>query len=326
MFKNLMIFSLVIIFVISLSGVVIAEPIKIACSTWVGYGPLYLARDKGFFYDNGVEVELISIEDRKESNIALASGVIDALATVIDQEVLLYAEGIDLKCFLALDESYGGDGIIAESSIKSIADLKGSTIGLDTASASYFFLLVALEKVGLTEKDVNILQMSAREAATAFTAGKLDAVVTWEPWLTNAKGSPRGHLLIDSTGEYAGIIVDAIVMRRDVAEKRPEAVEAISKSWFEAIDYWKEYPEDSNRIMADGLGIPLSDLEDMLSKVRLYDYEFNKSYFGTPQKPGPIYDMANKALNFWYDLGIIDDKPSVEDFINSGFIKTARQD
>ena len=43
-----------------------AETISIAHSTWVGYGPLYIARDKGFFKKNGVDVELIVMEDPKE--------------------------------------------------------------------------------------------------------------------------------------------------------------------------------------------------------------------------------------------------------------------
>ncbi|HEY6433929.1 MAG TPA: ABC transporter substrate-binding protein, partial [Acetobacteraceae bacterium] len=36
-----------------------ADTVKIAHSTWVGYGPLYIARDKGFFKQNGVDVDLV---------------------------------------------------------------------------------------------------------------------------------------------------------------------------------------------------------------------------------------------------------------------------
>src|SRR2546422_4828712 len=42
-----------------------AETIKIAHSTWVGYGPLYIARDRGFFKNHGAEVELTVMEDPK---------------------------------------------------------------------------------------------------------------------------------------------------------------------------------------------------------------------------------------------------------------------
>lgn len=48
------------------ASVALADTVKIAHSTWVGYGPLYIARDKGIFKKNGVDVELIVMEDPKE--------------------------------------------------------------------------------------------------------------------------------------------------------------------------------------------------------------------------------------------------------------------
>src|SRR2546425_4699566 len=51
-----------------------AETIKIAHSTWVGYGPLYIARDRGFFKNHGVEVELTVMEDPKLRFTALRAG------------------------------------------------------------------------------------------------------------------------------------------------------------------------------------------------------------------------------------------------------------
>jgi NitT/TauT family transport system substrate-binding protein len=42
-----------------------ADTVKIAHSTWVGYGPLYIAQDKGLFKKNGVDVDLIVMEDPK---------------------------------------------------------------------------------------------------------------------------------------------------------------------------------------------------------------------------------------------------------------------
>ena len=49
-----------------------AETIRIAHSTWVGYGPLYVARDKGFFKNHGVDVELIVMEDPKTPSLLYA--------------------------------------------------------------------------------------------------------------------------------------------------------------------------------------------------------------------------------------------------------------
>ena len=45
------------------SGSAAAEPLRLGLSTWVGYGPLYIAEEKGFFKEEGVEVELIKLGD-----------------------------------------------------------------------------------------------------------------------------------------------------------------------------------------------------------------------------------------------------------------------
>ena len=64
-----------------LVGAAQAEPLRIRYSIWVGYGPLFVAAEKGFFAKEGVEVELIRIEDDTATLAALFAGQIDALAT-----------------------------------------------------------------------------------------------------------------------------------------------------------------------------------------------------------------------------------------------------
>lgn len=85
-----------------------------------------------------------------------------------------------------MDQSYGGDGIIASGEIQSVKDLEGKTVGLDKASTSYFFFLAVLNKYGVDESKIEIQEMTSGDAGAAFVAGKLDAAVTWEPWLTQA--------------------------------------------------------------------------------------------------------------------------------------------
>ena len=67
--------------------------VKVAFATWVGYGPLYIAKDKGFFEKQGLDVELMIIDDESQYAAAMASGNIDALGNVLDREVIHYAKG-----------------------------------------------------------------------------------------------------------------------------------------------------------------------------------------------------------------------------------------
>ena len=64
--------------------VAVADTVKIAHSTWVGYGPLYIARDKGFFKKNGVDVDLVVMEDPKERFPTLMADRIQMIASTVD--------------------------------------------------------------------------------------------------------------------------------------------------------------------------------------------------------------------------------------------------
>jgi hypothetical protein len=87
-----------------------AEPLRLRYSIWVGYGPLLVAVEKGFFAKEGVEVELIQIEDDTATLAALFAGQIDALATATQTAVSSNEPDEEaLACVLMLDDSRGGD-------------------------------------------------------------------------------------------------------------------------------------------------------------------------------------------------------------------------
>src|SRR5215472_12280442 len=70
----------------------VADPVKIGVNTWVGFGPLYLAREKGFFQKRGVEVELTSIEKTSEKYAGFLSGKFDMLASSAGTAVIYITE------------------------------------------------------------------------------------------------------------------------------------------------------------------------------------------------------------------------------------------
>ena len=72
--------------------------------------------------------------------------------------------------------------------------------------------------------------MKPGEAGAAFVAGRVDAAVTWEPWLSNGKKAPHGHLLVDSS-QTPGLITDVLIFRQDVIEKRPREIQGVVDAW-----------------------------------------------------------------------------------------------
>jgi NitT/TauT family transport system substrate-binding protein len=299
-----------------------AEPIKLGMSTWLGYAPLYLAKEKGFFKKQGVEVEIVVIESPADRRAAFAADKIQGMATTVDTHVMTAAaeNPIPVKQVLALDDSHGGDGIVAKKEIKTIKDLKGKTVAAQLgAGASYFWLNYVLLQNGMKITDLKMIDMKAGDAGSAFVAGKVDAAVTWEPWLSKAKATAFGHILL-SSDKTPGIIVDSLAFKPDFLKKRGADVKKIVAGWFEAVKLAAQNPKEADPIMAKFANEKPEEFTKDKEGVRFYDVKENKDYFGTPQKPGLLYTVTQRAADIWSELGFIKAKPKAADLIDGSFL------
>lgn len=295
--------------------------VRLAMSTWVGYAPFHVAAEKGLFRKQGVDVEILVLESVADRRSALAANRIQGFATTVDTHVITAASGIDVVQVLALDDSYGGDGLVARKEFRSLQDLKGKSVGLHTlGGASFFWFLYLLDREGLTLQDFNVINLTAGDAGAAFVAGRLDAAVTWEPWLGRAKQSPHGQVLIDSK-QTPGVIVDSLGLRRDFVAQNPGAVRAIVRAWYDALEYMRANPADANRIMARAMGQTVPEFEATLGDVRFYGPQENLEYFGSPQRRGLIYDVTGKAVELYLKHGIIDRRVDAASLIDPSFVR-----
>ena len=300
-----------------------AETLRLGYSTWVGYGPLFLARNYRYFDEAGVNVDLIKVENPSERFATLASGRLDGLVTTLDTMSQYWKPSFMVRAVLGLDDSKGGDGIVAKNTIRTVKDLRGKTVAFREGSVSHFFLSVLLRQNGMTEKDLHGVNMGQDDAGRAFLAGKVDAAVTWEPWLTQAKGASGGHILVDS-GQTPGLIVDILLFRRDVIQAHPDAVKGVIAAWYQAIEYWKKSPDDANGIMAQAVGGWLKDVKtfkETLDGVRYYDEAINKRYM---EPGGQMYVTAQNAIDIWTALGKIKEKVAAADLIDPQFVRPAK--
>lgn len=294
--------------------------LRIGYPVWVGYGPLFLADKKGFLKELGVNVEFVNMEDTKTRYVALAAGKIDGLMTTIDTMVLRVKPDFQIAAVMAFDDSKGGDGIVARQEIKSVKDLKGKKIAFGEGSVSHFLLGFLLKQNGMSFKDIVAVNMTAGDAGAAFVAGKVDAAVTWEPWLTRGKQAPHGHLLVDSA-KTPGLIVDVLVFRKDVLKARGDDVRNVVRAWHRGVDYWRSYPDESNQIMAEAVGGWLKDpkvFAETLTGIRYYDYDTNKAFFASG---GGGYKTGQFAIDFWAQQGKVQIKGlKASEILNASFI------
>jgi NitT/TauT family transport system substrate-binding protein len=282
-------------FTAGLAGAANAEPLRIFYFIWVGYGPLFVAQEKGFFAREGVEVELINNEVHAAAFGGLFSGQVDAIAGGL-QDAPAYSEPDEepLVCVLALDDDRGGTGIIATKDIQTIADLKGKSVAVLRGSIMEFYLAALLKVAGLSEADIDIVDLSTEDSGQAFLLREVDAAVVAEPFLAEAERAEHGHVLTDTT-EQPGLLADCLMTRADVFNDRREEFRALADAWDAAVRYVETHPDEANGIMARHLGGANEDpavFAEMLRGVALYDADDNREYF--VRRP-PRADLRNHA-------------------------------
>jgi NitT/TauT family transport system substrate-binding protein len=285
-----------------------AHPLRIGVLTWVGDGPLFVAREKGFFAREGIEIDLIDMAIHEASYAGLFAGQVDAIAVTVDDMLPHFDPKQPYVCIMALDESLGADGILANNDIQSIADLKGKVVGRAARTVSQFFLNVLLKDAGLSEADIEPVEMSFDDAGKAFLMQEVDAAVAGEPWLTLGKQAEHGHVLADSS-ETPGLLVDCLVTKTEVLDTRLPEFQALARAWDAAVHYVEAHPDEANEIMARDVGGWLEDpavFAETLKGVRFYDSARNREYFGTPDHPGQIYQTSQYGIDVWTSLGALD--------------------
>lgn len=295
--------------------------VKIGLGPWVGFGPFYLAKDKGFFKEAGVDVDLVVLTGVAERNSALKAAKIDALAAPVDYFVLAAGNNLVAKIVMGVDESAGGDGIVARKDIRNVADLRGQKVAFQRGLPSEFFLRALLLDAKISLNDLQTVDMETAQAGAAFISGRLGAAVIWEPWLTKAAEEGGGHVLA-STREFPNLIVDVLAFNDQFVQQKPKDVQAIVNAVLKAIDYWKDNPMDADKIMAPYFQITPEKYEAILGGLRFMDLTRNWKYFGQ-QQSGPIFATAQKASNIWLESGMIGAPISPENIVTSRFLGTA---
>jgi NitT/TauT family transport system substrate-binding protein len=298
-----------------------AGTMKLGMTTWVGYGPLFLARDLGYFKEKGLDVDLQIIEEASIYMAAVAAGELDGNASTIDEIMKYRSPEFCFKAVYALDDSHGGDGILAPAGIKDLTGIKGMEVGINEGSVSQFWFNILLKQAGMTEADVKITNMTADDAAAAFMADRIPVAVTWEPHLTLAKKANKGQVLIDSA-KTPGLIVDVVALNCSYIEKNPQDVQALVDGLYKANEFIKANPEKAYEIMAKGVGGWLSKPEDFASSaagVNFYGKDRNAEFFkdGATGESGKLVTLGGEI---WGGFKKLKMDVKYEDLVDTQFL------
>ena len=203
---------------------------KFGADNWLGYQPFYIAQSQRMW--DADKVSVVELGSSSEVLRALSSGALDGAALTLDETITAIALNQQLKVVMVIDFSYGGDALIVDSSINSLAQLKGKHIGMEDTATGALFLNSLLEKAQLENNDVITHLMPVDQHAIAFDENRVDAVITFEP--LRSKLLSKGYRDLFNSRDIPGSIVDVLVFTKQVVDKYPERIASILHGFFHA--------------------------------------------------------------------------------------------
>lgn len=294
-------------------------PLKVGLVPWLGWGEAHIADEKGFYAEEGVEVEHVLFQSVTDVNTALLSGQIDLVWLVAGDLVVLSDTQPGLKFIYASDYSGEVDAIVGRN-IENPKDIAGKTLAREEVPYEIVFVAKFLESVGLTTDDVNVVPLTAADGATALVAENLDAVATYEPFVTNAlEGSDENKILFSAKG--TNVIVNGLAAPEEILTNRREDVLAYIRAIEAANQFRASNPEEANEIVGEWVGLSGEEVADLMNKITMMDVASNKTIGFGDDKDQSIAGSIDSAGPILVEAGQAKSAIPGEELVDSSFIE-----
>jgi NitT/TauT family transport system substrate-binding protein len=242
--------------------------------------PLYLTYHKGFFADEGLDVELYAESATYDDIKGLSSGTLDGeqnpaiyyLSSIEQGAAIRLVGGIHGNCLRLL--------IGIHSGIKKVADFKGKAIGTTSTAdpgMSLFKLLLARNGVD-PNHDISWKVLDPSTFAAALDKGEIQAVATWDPFgyalILQGKAIQVGNNLRGLYGNTAGLTASRyccnVALSGKLVRDRPKVAAAITRAWLKATRYASQHIQETATVETQHKYIALSqpDVAKILSTYR----------------------------------------------------------
>lgn len=280
-----------------------AEPLKIGYSDWPGWVAWQVAIDKGWFKDANVDVKFEWF-DYSASMDAFTAGKLDAVLMTNGDALVTGAGGAKSTMILITDYSNGNDMILAKPGIKTVADLKGKKVSVETGLVEHLLLRNAMKKAGMKAGDIDIVNSKTNEMPQMLASKDIAAVGVWEPIAGQARKAAPGTKAIYTSADEPGLIYDVLAVN-------PASVKAHRAEWQKVVNLWDKvvaYIEDPKtqadavKIMAARSGISPAEYLPLLKGTKLLSLDEGRKVYVKGPGYQSLYGSTEIANTFnWYN-------------------------
>lgn len=255
--------------------------LKVAITNSFGTLTPYLAKELGFFEKNQMNINLVEYNNGEKLMEDFEKNKFDIALLGSVPAYLWKTYGAPINVIASVDS--GGHAIIVKSSsnMQSIADLKGKTIIIPentTVTNNIFRIFIKKHsefKVDY-DKDLNIDNVAIDKIEDKFFNNEVDALIVWEPYVSTLLSKHDNlKILYDFSNKENSYISNVISVNENFYSIYNETVNRFIDTLKSTIEYYKDNPEEVNRLISDKLGIPLSVVEKARARTK---FEINKLF------------------------------------------------
>jgi NitT/TauT family transport system substrate-binding protein len=293
-----------------------AEPLKIAYSDWPGFTLFEVAKQKGWFKEAGVDVELLWF-DYLPSIDAFAAGKVDAVTIVATDALVTGANGAKSKFIAILDYSNGNDAIIGKPGVNSIKDLKGQKVGLEVTLVEHLLLLKALEANGMKQSDVQLVNTATNDTPQTLASGSVAAVGAWYPVSGQALKQVAGAKKLFTSADAKGLIYDVLAVNPVSLGKRRADWEKVVKVYYKAVDYILDPKTqgDAVAIMAAKVGAKPEEYVENIPGTKFFTLSEAKAAMKKGKGLDSLYGSIAVGNQFNLDNQVYKVSQKAEDYV-----------
>jgi NitT/TauT family transport system substrate-binding protein len=304
-----------------------AQTIKIGTVVWIGYGPYYVAEALDLYKKSGMKVELQVFTDPALIPPAIESGAVAGGMVTYDQVIGVVAKGSTQRVVAPIDYSNGGDAIVATKDVTKVSQFKGKKVGFNPLSPSDFLLSYALQVNKLTEKDVQVVNMTPEAVPAALASSGVNIGVTYEPSVSQIISMEDGKKfhVVFSSKDAPGLITDVLVFKKEYIKSNPKVVQALIQGYIDGLEYMKKNPDDAYKHIGKFLGISAAEVKEQLAGV--YNLQANElgKVFAKSKETTSLYGSGAIIGPILKSKGQISSLPRTEDTYDDSVLKSMKK-
>jgi len=292
------------------------DELSAAIVNWIGFAPLHIASELGYYQDLGLNMDIQVIEDLSAVKSAIQSNKIDLSWGTGDVLMTFADSGIDVKAFYAVDWSNGGDGVVVSNDYNDWKDFEGVEFSGQEGFPPSNLFLYALAKNGVDVSKVTLNEMDTAAAALAFKAGKVDVAAVYQPYLSEAAAREDGKIFLTSA-DYPYVITDYFAATPETLENKSNAIAKFIEGTDKAIQFIKSNQNEAAEIAAPYFGLTPEDALAIFMDVKFPSLKDNKKLFSS-DKINDTFQTFEQAMK---QAGVISKDIEVTNLYTDQFVK-----